>query len=224
MNLERNIKAICEENGIEFISFLSEMGVDRAIDLTVRDLDAIARKYNLDLSELIFRNSLITQSLLKKIKKIKLVVLDVDGVMTDGGMYFSESGDQFKKFNTKDGMGILELIKKGMEVAIISSGFKSNLVHKRAEMLGIRYCSVNRSPKLERLLSICEDLKINFENVAMIGDDINDLEIIRKVGFSSCPKDAVNSVKREVDKILETKGGYGCIRELIDKYILPFSF
>ena len=224
MNLERNIKAICEENGIEFISFLSEMGVDRAIDLTVRDLDAIARKYNLDLSELIFRNSLITQSLLKKIKKIKLVVLDVDGVMTDGGMYFSESGDQFKKFNTKDGMGILELIKKGMEVAIISSGFKSNLVHKRAEMLGIRYCSVNRSPKLERLLSICEDLKINFENVAMIGDDINDLEIIRKVGFSSCPKDAVNSVKREVDIVLETKGGYGCIRELIDKYILPFSF
>ncbi|MBB77606.1 MAG: 3-deoxy-D-manno-octulosonate 8-phosphate phosphatase [Crocinitomicaceae bacterium] len=224
MNLERNIKAICEENGIEFISFLSEMGVDRAIDLTVRDLDAIARKYNLDLSELIFRNSLITQSLLKKIKKIKLVVLDVDGVMTDGGMYFSESGDQFKKFNTKDGMGILELIKKGMQVAIISSGFKSDLVHKRSEMLGIQYCSVNRSPKLERLLSICEDLKINFENVAMIGDDINDLEIIRNVGFSSCPKDAVNSVKREVDIVLETKGGYGCIRELIDTYILPFSF
>ena len=224
MNLERNIKAICEENGIEFISFLSEMGVDRAIDLTVRDLDAIAQKYNLDLSELIFRNSLITQSLLKKIKKIKLLVLDVDGVMTDGGMYFSESGDQFKKFNTKDGMGILELIKKGMEVAIISSGFKSDLVHKRSEMLGIQYCSVNRSPKLERLLSICEDLKINFENVAMIGDDINDLEIIRKVGFSSCPKDAVNSVKREVDIVLETKGGYGCIRELIDTYILPFSF
>tara|TARA_Y100000589_G_scaffold80816_1_gene74651 strand:+ start:3042 stop:3716 length:675 start_codon:yes stop_codon:yes gene_type:complete len=224
VNLERNIKAICEENGIEFISFLSEMGVDRAIDLTVRDLDAIARKYNLDLSELIFRNSLITQSLLKKIKKIKLVVLDVDGVMTDGGMYFSESGDQFKKFNTKDGMGILELIKKGMQVAIISSGFKSDLVHKRSEMLGIQYCSVNRSPKLERLLSICEDLKINFENVAMIGDDINDLEIIRNVGFSSCPKDAVNSVKREVDIVLETKGGYGCIRELIDTYILPFSF
>ena len=224
MNLERNIKAICEENGIDFISFLSEMGVDRVIDLTVRDIDAIARKYNLDLSELIFRNSLMTQSILKKIKKIQLVVLDVDGVMTDGGMYFSESGDQFKKFNTKDGMGILELVKKGMKVAIISSGFKSNLVHKRSEMLGIQYCSVDRSPKLERLISICEDLKINFENVAIIGDDINDLEIIRKVGLSSCPKDAINSVKREVDIVLETKGGYGCIRELIDKYILPFSF
>ena len=67
-----------------------------------------------------------------------------------------------------------------MEVAIISSGFKSDLVHKRSEMLGIQYCSVNRSPKLERLLSICEDLKINFENVAMIGDDINDLDLANK--------------------------------------------
>lgn len=87
-------------------------------------------------------------------------------------------------------------------------------------MLGIQHCTVSRNPKMETLTEICANLKIETENVAIIGDDINDLEVMRNVGFSACPADAVNSVKSTVDVILTNKGGEGCVREFIDLYLL----
>ena len=157
-----------------------------------------------------------------KLAKIKLLILDVDGVMTDGGMYFTENDDQFKKFNTKDGMGIIELTKtKLVEVGIISSAFKGNAVRNRAEMLGITRCYVGRDSKISVLETWLEELGITINQVAIIGDDVNDLPIMKKAGFSACPSDAVQVVKKHVDLILSSKGGHGCIREFIDNFLLP---
>ncbi|MDG1146921.1 MAG: HAD-IIIA family hydrolase [Crocinitomicaceae bacterium] len=220
MNLEENIKGLCDKNGIDFVGFLADMDVETVYELSVSDLEVICEEYELDLNALLFKFPFKSNHLKSKLDKIKLLVIDVDGVMTDGGMYFTESGDQFKKFNTKDGMAIIHLTKSNFQVAIISSGFKGDAVARRAEMLGIQHCSVSRSPKIETLSAICKELNINLENVAMIGDDINDLAVIEKVGFSACPKDAVNVIKSQVDVILENKGGEGCVRELIDMYIL----
>lgn len=220
MYLEQNIKGLCDKFGLEYDSFLSELEVEHAHELSVYDLEAISEEYEIDLNALIFKNTFNTNDLSAKLNKIKLLILDVDGVMTDGGMYFAESGDQFKKFNTKDGMAIIHLTKNDFQVAIISSGFKGEAVKKRAEMLGIQHCIVNREPKMETLKAICTTLKIGLENVAIIGDDINDLSIMKTCGIAACPKDAVTSVKNECDIILSLKGGEGCVREFIDNYIL----
>lgn len=218
--LEENLKGLCEKHGLEYADFLDELDVDHAKDLSIYDLEAIAEEYEIDLNSLIFKHDFKTSELKEKLSKIKLLVLDVDGVMTDGGMYFTESGDHFKKFDTKDGMAIKGLTANGFQVAIISSGFTGKAVENRAQVLGIQHCTVNKEPKLTRLNSICASLQIEIENVAMIGDDINDLEVIEKCGFAACPSDAVQSVKDKVDLILSKAGGKGCVREFIDEYLL----
>ena len=223
MYLEQNIRGLCDTFGLDFDSFLDELDVEHANELSVYDLEAIAEEYNVDINALLFKNPFKPGALKSKLDKIKLLILDVDGVMTDGGMYFTESGDQFKKFNTKDGMAIIHLTKSDFQVAIISSGFKGEAVQRRAEMLGIQHCTVSRAPKLDTLRSICATLNIDLENVAMIGDDINDLEVMRNIGIAACPKNAVNSVKKECEIILTLNGGEGCVREFIDQYILQES-
>lgn len=220
MYLEGNIKGLCSKFGLDYEEFLSELDVEHALELSVYDLEAIAEEYDVDLNALIFKNVFKTNDLAAKISKIKLLILDVDGVMTDGGMYFTESGDQFKKFNTKDGMAIIHLTNSDFQVGIISSGFKGEAVQKRAEMLGIQHCTVSRAPKIETLKGICDSLNIGLENVAMIGDDINDLEVMKNCGIAACPKNAVGSVKNETDIILSLNGGEGCVREFIDQYLL----
>ncbi len=199
---------------------MSDMEVDNVFELTLYDLEAVSEEYEVDLQALLFKPLFKPDSLKDKLDKIKLLVLDVDGVMTDGGMYFSENGDQIKKFNTKDGMAIIHLTSNDFHVAIISSGFRGEAVKARAEMLGIQHCTVNREPKLQRLQTLCDSLGMDFGNVAILGDDVNDLEIMKKVGFTACPKDAVPVIKANVDVILTTRGGEGCVREFIDNYIL----
>ena len=149
-----------------------------------------------------------------------MLILDVDGVMTDAGMFFSENGDQIKKYNAKDGMAIMALKKHGVEVGIISSGFKLEMVKARAELLGIEHLYVGRDPKMEILKGWCEKLNIDLAEVGIIGDDINDLQVMKSVGFSVAPADAVPVVKQHVDLILQAKGGRGCVREFIDHYLL----
>ncbi len=220
MNLEGNIRGLCDRFGLDYLAFLSDFGVESVAELSVADLEVICEEYHADLYALLFMHPYKSNHLKEKLENIRLLVLDVDGVMTDGGMYFSEEGDQIKKFNTKDGMAILHLTEKDFQVAIISSGFRGEAVQRRAEMLKIQYCSVNREPKLQRLQKICDELQIGFEQVAIVGDDVNDLELMKKVGFRACPADAVHSVKRQVDVILNKKGGEGCVREFIDNYLL----
>jgi YrbI family 3-deoxy-D-manno-octulosonate 8-phosphate phosphatase len=147
---------------------------------------------------------------------IKLLILDVDGVMTDAGMYYSENGDMMKKFNAKDGMGILQLTKTGFQVGIISSGFKGELVKKRADTLKIQHFYLGREHKLDILKQWCEKLNISLAQVAMIGDDVNDLEVMQAIGFSACPADATTKILEQVDCILSKKGGEGCVREFIE--------
>lgn len=152
------------------------------------------------------------------LEKIKLIVADVDGTLTDGGMYIGDSGEEFKKFNTKDGMGFKILIKQGYKVGVISASHSKKTVLKRAEILGMQYYYVGNENKTLIIERWMQEMEIDYESVAYIGDDINDLDIIEKAGFTACPSDAVEIVKQSVNVILEKKGGEGCFRELVDKF------
>ncbi|MCF8298908.1 MAG: HAD-IIIA family hydrolase, partial [Saprospiraceae bacterium] len=155
-----------------------------------------------------------------KTKDIKLLILDVDGVMTDGGMYYTEGGDEFKKFDTKDGMAIKKLTASGFPIGIISSGFNANLVERRAKLLGIQNVYVGGESKMGILKKWCKELAIQLENVAFIGDDINDEEVMKAVGFSACPANAVDKIKNIASVILKREGGNACIREFVDEWML----
>lgn len=220
MHLEQNIKGLCTKFGIEFDEFLNDLDVENVHELTIYDLEAVCEEYEVDLMSLLFKPMYRPELFKKQLEKIKLLILDVDGVMTDGGMYVSESGDQMKRYNTQDGMGIMHLTKSGFQVGIISSGFANNMVQKRAELLGIQHCYVGRDPKLEILKKWCEEMKLQLNEVAIIGDDINDLEVMKNIGLAICPANAVNSVKSNCHIILSKKGGEGCVREFIDHFLL----
>jgi YrbI family 3-deoxy-D-manno-octulosonate 8-phosphate phosphatase len=140
--------------------------------------------------------------------------------MTDGGMYYTESGDQIKKYNSKDGMAIMKAQEKGLICGIISSAFTDKMVLNRAETLSIKRVYVGRDQKITILRQWCEELAISLNEVAMIGDDINDLSIMREIGLRACPKDAVQEVKKEVDIVLTKNGGNGVVREFIDNFLL----
>ena len=157
------------------------------------------------------------------IPKIKLLILDVDGTMTDNGVYVDEKGIESKKYNAKDGVGIYELIKNNVIIGIISHSEKGDGIKSRASYLGINHCYVGNEPKEEILKKWIKKLEINLEDVAFIGDDINDLSIIDIVGFSACPNDSSDPVKRKVSLVLDTKGGYGCVREFSDLYLTQNS-
>ena len=152
--------------------------------------------------------------------KIRLLTLDVDGVLTDGGIYLTEKGDLLKKFNTKDGVGIRQAVKTGITVAFISAGKSKNILNTRAKMLGVKYVYAGDEEKLSVLGKICKKMKINFENVAHVGDDTNDLKILSAVGLSACPADGMKEVKKITDVVLKKNGGDGCVREFIDNYLL----
>lgn len=220
MYLEENIKGLCSRNGLEFVGFLSDMDVEHVNELSLFDLQAICEEYGHDLYTLLFKPLVKTHHMAIKMEKIKLLVLDIDGVMTDGGMYFTEKGDQMKKFNTKDGMAIMHLTSMNFPVAIISSGFKATIVEERAKMLNIQHCFVTREKKMDILKQLLVELDLQLENVAMIGDDINDAEVMRNIGVAACPSDAVQSIKKCAHVVLESKGGKGCVREFIDGYLL----
>lgn len=216
-HLISNIDRYLAAQGIEKSTFLNEFGVTIIEDLTLSQLQSFCSNHHLELENLIAYPQFIDRS---KLKTIKLLILDVDGVMTDAGMFFTENGDQFKKYNAKDGMAIMALTKKDFQVGIISSGFKLEMVKSRAELLKIQHIYVGRDEKIGVLKEWCKKLDISLDNVAIIGDDINDLSIMNAVGFSACPADAVYRVKKTVDLVLSKKGGNACVREFIDHYLL----
>jgi 3-deoxy-D-manno-octulosonate 8-phosphate phosphatase (KDO 8-P phosphatase) len=220
MQLEQNIKGLCSKFGIDFDDFLNDLDVENVHELTVYDLEAVCEEYEIDLQALLFKPLFKPELYKKKLSEIKFLILDVDGVMTDGGMYISENGDQNKRFNAQDGMAIQHLVKSNFKVGIISSGTTKSMVQKRAEILGIQHCYVGTDSKISVLNSWCKTLGIKLSEVAIIGDDINDIEIMKKVGIAACPANAVNSVKSISHIQLSKKGGDACIREFIDNYLL----
>ncbi len=153
------------------------------------------------------------------LRGIGLLVMDVDGTLTDGGMYISENGDEFKRFNTKDGMALKRLSKKGFALGFLSSGLGRVMVQRRAEMLGVQRCFVGEGRKLSHLDAWRRELGLEWQQVAYVGDDINDLECLQHAGLSACPADAHPRVLAAVHVALERDGGMGCVREFIDRFL-----
>lgn len=162
----------------------------------------------------------INQFLIKKLKNIKLFVTDVDGVMTDCGMYYTEKGDESKKFNTKDGMGIQLLREKGIKTAIITKE-NTKIVHNRAEKLKIDELYQGIEDKLVAFEDLRKKYNLDYSEIVYVGDDINDIPVLEKAGISFCPSDAVDEVKDVCDYVLSKRGGQGVIREIVNVFLSP---
>ncbi len=157
----------------------------------------------------------MTEALQQKAKAIKLAVFDIDGIMTDGRLYFTSLGDEIKAFNVKDGLGLKLLRDSGVDVAIIT-GRTSELVKRRANDLKIEKLVQGREDKKAALLELLKNEGLTAEQVAYMGDDLPDLAAIRHVGLGVTVSDALPIVKQHADYITESKGGDGAVREFCE--------
>jgi len=212
-----NLSYLLRKNSIEKSVLGSELGISNLAHPLPDEIALIASRFSLT-TDLLLKTDIALREA-QRSKEIKLVVFDVDGVMTDGGMFYTEGGEEFKKFNAKDGLAIRRLKQRGIITGIISHGYNTNMLQRRAERLHIGLLEVSQVPKLETLTRWCKDLGITPANVCFIGDDLNDEDILKAVGFSACPADAVDEVKCLVHVVLSKNGGSGCVRELIDLYL-----
>lgn len=151
-------------------------------------------------------------------KKIKMLITDCDGVLTDGGMYYSEAGDEIKKFNTKDGMAFQILREHGILTAVIT-GEDRELVKRRAEKMQVDELRMGIKDKLREVETLCGKYEISWDDIAYIGDDINDLDVIMHVGTSFSPSDGMEIVRRNVSYKCRSRGGEGVVREVAE-YLL----
>ena len=155
---------------------------------------------------------------MNKIKNIKLVVTDIDGVWTDAKMHYTNDGDFMKSFSTYDGMAVQMLREKGLETVIITSE-NSKIVLERAKKIKIENIVLNEKNKLKKLKEICASKKISLKEVAYIGDDLNDVEVLENVGFSALSNNSPIKDKVNVDYVTVRKGGDGAFREFADLII-----
>lgn len=147
------------------------------------------------------------------LSKIKLVASDCDGVLTDGGMYYTHQGDVMKKFNVLDGMGFVMLREAGVQTAIITAE-KNPLLEKRVQKLKIDHFYTGSKDKLGILSQLCIDLGISLDEAAYVGDDTFDVPAIRACGFGCVPNDAFDEIKEAADYVTKRNGGYGAFREV----------
>lgn len=159
------------------------------------------------------------EDLKKKAENIKIFLTDSDGCLTDGGMYYTEQGDEFKKFNAKDGMGFKILREQGMVIGIVT-GEDVEMVRRRAAKLQMPEVHCGVGEKLPVVEKICEKYGCTLENVAYVGDDINDVEVLKAAGLSFSIADAEEEAKKAADYVTEKKGGAGAIREIVDKFFV----
>lgn len=155
-------------------------------------------------------------------KKIKMFITDCDGCLTDGGMYYDELGNEWKKFNAKDGMGFKILRQNNILTGIIT-GENTHIVERRAAKLKLDELHQGVTNKLEVLDSIIKKRNLSYEEVAYVGDDINDIEVIEKVGLSFTPNDGMESVKKKVSVVLEKNGGQGAVREAVEYIVNQYN-
>ena len=148
-------------------------------------------------------------------KKIKLLVFDVDGVMTDGSVTYDENGIEYKTFNVKDGQGLVRMRQSGFVTAIIAARNNGTVKH-RAENLNITELYQGQKYKLPALEEIMKKYNLNYDEVSYMGDDIPDICILEKVALACCPNDAVNEVKEICNFVSKINGGRGAVRELCD--------
>ena len=157
----------------------------------------------------------MNQDLQQRAKAIKLAIFDVDGVLTDGRLYFMTDGSEFKTFNTLDGQGIKMLINSGVRTAIIS-GRSTPAVEKRANNLGIQHLYQGREDKLVVLDELLGELGLNYAQVAYLGDDLPDLPVIRRVGLGMAVANAAGFVRQHAHGVTEARGGEGAAREFCE--------
>jgi YrbI family 3-deoxy-D-manno-octulosonate 8-phosphate phosphatase len=149
----------------------------------------------------------------------KLVISDIDGVWTDGGMYYDKLENEWKKFNTADSAGVLFL--KMLEIPFaIMTGENTNIVRRRAEKLNVKYLYLGAKDKLKLAAELCSELGITLEDVAFIGDDINDINLLKKVGYSSAPSNAPIYIQDLVDVVTVKAGGQGAFREFVETILI----
>ncbi|MCX5845680.1 MAG: HAD-IIIA family hydrolase [Deltaproteobacteria bacterium] len=153
--------------------------------------------------------------MIEKMKTIRLLVLDVDGVMTDGKIIMNDMGREIKNFDVKDGHGIKILMKCGIDV-ILLTGRRSAVVEHRAQDIGIEEVYQGIFNKLEKFEEILQNKSFNYENIAFVGDDIVDIPLLKRVGFSVAVADATEDVKKCVDYITKKAGGDGAVREVCE--------
>ena len=157
----------------------------------------------------------MTPDVRARARKIKLVAMDVDGVLTDAGMYYTENGDELKKFNTRDGMGLAQIRQAGLKTAILT-GESTQLVERRGAKMRIDHVFIGVSDKLTCMNELLAKLDLTLEQVAYIGDDINDYELLCHVGLAAAVRDASRLPKSVAHLITEAKGGEGAVRELCE--------
>ncbi len=161
------------------------------------------------------RGKLSGTELTAALRGVALLTLDVDGVLTDGGLYYAEDGSELRRFNVKDGMGIKRLRAVGVEVAILTAS-TTPAIHRRAERLGLAHCYLGATDKLAVLEALAGDLGIGLARIAHMGDDLNDLPILTRVG---CPLTVADAVPEVVDAacfVTRRGGGQGAVREVCD--------
>lgn len=149
---------------------------------------------------------------------IKLIATDIDGVWTNGGMYYDNNGNEMKKFHTYDSAGIIYSKINNFKTAIIT-GEETAIVERRAKKLKVDYLFQGVANKLITTKKLCDSLKIDLSQVAYIGDDINDLALLKAVGYSACPNSAPEYIKEQVDHVLSKNGGDGVFREFVEKIL-----
>lgn len=224
----QNFKGMLMENGAFYINTIKniltngnrlggKIGIYEMPEYTATEID--------EPDDWIILESLMRKHVLNKDatkNKIKLFLSDIDGTLTDGGMYYSENGDELKKFNTRDGMGMSMLRESGIKVGLITSEDRK-LNQRRAEKLNVDffYQGKKNGGKLDVVKRICNQMGITLQEVAYIGDDVNCIELLLSVGIAACPADADEKVKAIPGiRIMTKKGGKGCVREFSKLFIL----
>lgn len=155
------------------------------------------------------------QEITAKAKKIKLLICDVDGVMTDGRLYFGDSGQEYKAFHSRDGLGIMMLQRSGIPLAVITAR-TSEVVAHRMKNLNIDLVFQGQLDKVQAFKDICRQLKLSPEQTAYVGDDLVDLPVMKQVGLSIAVADAHDVVKERCDWITQHTGGQGAVRDVCE--------
>ena len=154
----------------------------------------------------------------RRLRSIQLLVLDVDGVLTDGGLWLDAKGNLSKRFDVRDGLGIRLLQQEGLQIAFLSGGL-GGATEARALQLGIKHCLVGIKDKPSALRTLQKQLGVSTAQTAFVGDDLNDLAVRQVVGLFFSPADACLSIRGVSDAVLQRRGGHGALRELVERIL-----
>ena len=163
-------------------------------------------------------NQLVWWRLRRQLNDVQLLVLDVDGVLTDGGLWFDAEGQLIKRFDVRDGLGIRLLQQSGVQIAFLSGG-RGGATEVRARQLGIEHCLVGIKDKPAALQTLQQQVGVTFSQTLFVGDDLNDLAVRPVVGLLLAPADACAPVRRGADLVLSRRGGHGAVRELAEQIL-----